>query len=234
MVLSGPPRRRAFAVGRTSALNGVRLILSLRGSGNHSVAEVPMHLEALDGERIFVIHDLLSSQECETLIVRSEALGYEAAAVGGELLPDLRTNGRAFLEDTFLATWLWERAAPFVPRQLNRAVACGLHERFRFYRYEVAEQFRVHMDGSVRRGESEESQLTFMVYLSDVAEGGETHFYRAGGVLEFAVEPRRGKALVFDHRCLHEGSAVRRGCKYVLRTDVMFQGGEAAEPGTGT
>jgi predicted 2-oxoglutarate/Fe(II)-dependent dioxygenase YbiX len=190
-----------------------------------------MHLESLDGERIFVIHDLLSAQECEALIARSEGIGYEDAAVGGELLPQLRNNGRAFLEDAVLAANLWERAAPFVPRHRNGSSACGLHERFRFYRYEVAEQFRLHMDGSVRRGEDEESQLTFMVYLSDVEEGGETNFYRAGGILTFAVKPRRGRALAFDHRCLHEGSAVRRGCKYVLRTDVMYQR-EQAEQGT--
>ena len=62
-----------------------------------------MHLEPLDGENVFVIHDLLSARECEELIARSEALGYEAAAVGGELLPQLRNNGRAFLEDPALA-----------------------------------------------------------------------------------------------------------------------------------
>jgi predicted 2-oxoglutarate/Fe(II)-dependent dioxygenase YbiX len=182
-----------------------------------------MHLESLDGQRVFVIHDLLSAPECEVLVARSEALGYEAAAFGGELLPQLRNNGRAFLEDAVLAAQLWERASPFVPFQLNERTACGLHERFRFYRYEVAEQFCLHMDGSVSRGEFERSKLTFMVYLNDVEEGGETNFYRTGGILEFAVQPRKGEALVFDHGCLHEGSAVRRGRKYVLPTDVMYR-----------
>ena len=71
-----------------------------------------MHLEPLDGENVFVIHDLLTARECEELIARSEALGYEAAAVGGELLPQLRNNGRAFLEDPALAAELWRRASP--------------------------------------------------------------------------------------------------------------------------
>jgi hypothetical protein len=79
------------------------------------------------------------------------------------------------------------------------------------------------MDGSVRRGEAEESRLTFMVYLSEVEEGGETNFYRTGRALQFAVRPSAGKALVFDHRRLHEGAAVRKGRKYVLRTDVMYR-----------
>jgi prolyl 4-hydroxylase len=189
-----------------------------------------MHLELLDGESVFLIHELLSPLECEGLIARSEALGYEAAAVGGELLPQLRNNGRAFLEDAGLAADLWGRAAMFVPPRLGGAAACGLHERFRFYRYEAAEQFGLHMDGSVRRGETEESRLTFMVYLSGVEEGGETNFYGTGGVLQFAVRPSPGKALVFDHVRLHEGAAVRRGRKYVLRTDVMYRRSQEAEP----
>src|SRR5438105_2296738 len=122
-----------------------------------------MFLETLDGENIFVIHDLLSAEECGHLIARSESLGYEAASVGGELLPQLRNNARAFLEDPTLAADLWRRAAPFVPAICDEWEACGLHERFRFYRYEMAEQFRPHYDGSVRRGDAEESKLTFMV-----------------------------------------------------------------------
>lgn len=181
-----------------------------------------MQLERLDGDRIFVIHDLLTPQECDALIARSEALGYEAAGVGGELIPSIRNNGRAFLADADLANMLWERARPLVPTQLRGGVACGLHERFRFYRYEVAEQFLLHMDGSVRRGKNEESLLTFIVYLSDVEEGGETNFYQVGGILEFSVKPGRGRALLFDHRCLHEGAPVQRGRKYVLRTDVLY------------
>jgi len=35
--------------------------------------------------------------------------------------------------------------------------------------------------------------------------------------------PERGKALVFYHRQVHEGTPVVRGRKYVLRTDVMYR-----------
>ena len=131
-----------------------------------------MELEALDGENVFVIHDLLSPEECAQLIVRSEAIGYEVAAVGGEVVPSFRNNARAFLEDAELAADLWQKALPFVPAQRDGLQASGLSERFRFYRYETAEEFKRHCDGSVRRGETEESKMTFMVYLSDVQEGG--------------------------------------------------------------
>jgi len=48
-------------------------------------------------------------------------------------------------------------------------------------------------------------------------EGGETNF--AGGI---SVKPETGMVLVFQHQLLHEGAAVTKGRKYVLRSDVMF------------
>ena len=182
-----------------------------------------MFLEPLAGEDIFVIHDFLSPQECDGFIACSESLGYEVAAVDGELLPQLRNNGRALLEDLPLAAELWKRAARFVPQQRDGWVACGLHERFRFYRYDATEQFGPHYDGSVCRSEAERSKLTFMIYLSDVSEGGATNFYQSGGFVQFEVLPERGKALVFDHLRLHEGAPVLNGRKYVLRSDIMYR-----------
>ena len=182
-----------------------------------------MFLETLDEQNIFVIHGLLSPQECEQLVARSEAIGYEAAAVGGELVPLLRNNDRAFLEDPELARYLWQRVAPFLPATRDGCESTGLHERFRFYRYETAEYFAPHHDGCVDRGDSERSKLTFMVYLSDVDEGGATVFHGTGGVVRYEVQPERGKALIFDHLQLHSGAPVLQGRKYVLRTDVMYR-----------
>ena len=66
------------------------------------------------------------------------------------------------------------------------------------------------------------SKLTFMVYLTNVAKGGETRFYDSDMKITHAVQPTVGKALVFEHAILHEGVAVEEGSKYVLRTDVMY------------
>ena len=62
---------------------------------------------------------------------------------------------------------------------------------------------------------------TLLAYLTDVEEGGETVFPRAG----FSVQPRRGNALYFescngrgqlDAQSLHAGRPVTRGQKWVV------------------
>ena len=133
---------------------------------------------------------------------------------------EVRNNDRVMLDDVELAERLWKKLQPFCPPYVMFHPVVGLNERVRFYRYEKGQRFRWHMDGSYRRQNGEHSRLTFMVYLNDGFEGGETLFQ------DTTVEPERGMALVFAHGYLHEGGEVFAGRKYVLRTDIMF----AAEP----
>ena len=37
------------------------------------------------------------------------------------------------------------------------------------------------------------------------------------------IKPVKGQILVFDHNILHSGEPVIEGCKYVLRTDVIYK-----------
>ena len=70
-------------------------------------------------------------------------------------------------------------------------------------------------------------------------EGGCTRFHvtRAapGGrhaVALVDVAPEAGLALVHDHNILHEGCPTRGGSvKYVIRTDIMFEGRSSARRG---
>jgi len=38
-----------------------------------------------------------------------------------------------------------------------------------------------------------------------------------------SIIPEPGLVLLFQHNMLHEGSALKTGLKYIMRTDVMFQ-----------
>jgi prolyl 4-hydroxylase len=108
------------------------------------------------------------------------------------------------------------RLRAHLPPFVQGRQAIGLNERFRFYRYDPGERFAGHIDAPFRRANGEQSLLTLMIYLNADFDGGETTFR------DLVVRPQTGTALVFRHDIFHEGTAVRRGRKYVLRTDVMF------------
>ncbi len=180
-----------------------------------------MKREFIDSFRIFVIHDFLSPTECERHVKRSEALGYETFTIDGEVFHGYRDNARLIVDDADLAVTLWQSAAEHLPSSVESQPPSGFNPRFRYYRYTGREAFAPHYDGSVRIGERT-SKLTFLVYLTNVAKGGETRFYDADMKIAHVVQPAAGKALVFEHAILHEGVAAEEGSKYVLRTDVMY------------
>jgi predicted 2-oxoglutarate/Fe(II)-dependent dioxygenase YbiX len=181
-----------------------------------------MNKEQLNGDRIFVIHDFLSPEECQGWIDWSEAKGYGEAPIttaGGPVMyKDIRNNDRLMVDDPARAAELFERARPLLVQDWFGWQLAGFNERLRFYRYDPGQMFAPHYDGCYSRDNGERSHFTFMVYLNEGFEGGETVFQRFLG-----VKPERGTALVFFHKQLHEGAAVRRGRKYVMRTDVMYR-----------
>jgi len=186
-------------------------------------------------ENLFTISDVLSLKECEDLIARGEGIGFEAATVavssGPRLMSNVRNNDRVTFDDPSLANLLWERIKDNVPGEIDGAVAAGLNERLRFYRYDPSQRFNAHRDGVVERSAREKTRLTFMVYLNDGYEGGQTIFYtetRVNNLREVAatVQGVTGMGLVFAHEWWHEGAKVLSGRKYVLRSDVIYRDAE--------
>lgn len=166
---------------------------------------------------------LLTDDECGALIERIEAAGPEPATVsmlrGPVLRPEIRNNDRAILEDPALAAELDARVRGYVPERLSDMRLVGVGERFRCYRYHPGQRFAPHYDGAFVRSPDEYSLLTFIVYLNEGFEGGETDFPTLGE----RVVPRTGTALFFQHRVLHEGCVVTQGRKYALRSDILYR-----------
>ena len=173
------------------------------------------------GAGVFTIEGFLSPEECAGFIARSEGMGYAEAAIRGDdgerVYKDARNNDRIIFDDRELANALFGRARPLLPPSIDDWQVSGFNERWRFYRYDQAQQFSWHQDGTVRLSPDEESMLTFMIYLNDGFEGGSTDFGWE------SVKPVQGTALVFPHRLRHQGATVRSGVKYVLRTDVLYR-----------
>ncbi len=169
---------------------------------------------------IFTIDNFWTKQECDSYIAISESKGYEPATVdtekGAIVVETVRNNNRVIFADFELAEKLWNQLQPLAPNQIGNCHAVGLNELFRFYKYEVGQQFKRHKDQSYIRNEFEASYYTFMIYLNDDYVGGETAF------ADLTIQPKQGTALVFLHDIEHQGSPVKEGVKYVLRTDIMY------------
>ncbi|KAH7021511.1 uncharacterized protein B0I36DRAFT_334551 [Microdochium trichocladiopsis] len=197
-----------------------------------------------------LMRDVLSTDECKSIIAACEKVGF---------LPDapLRDDGAEasilahnvyWMVDQAFHDVLWDRVKPFIPTELDGRKARGINRRFRVYRYVPGAEYRCHFDGAwppsgvdpktgkyvydASPPEAKQSSLfTFLVYLNDDFEGGETTFFtpslREGVMNAYPVQPVMGSIALFPHgeskgALLHEGTGVRKGAKYIIRTDVEY------------
>lgn len=176
--------------------------------------EKPLHL---------VVDGLLSPAECAELVARIEAarpaLAPITTARGAVVDTETRNNSRVMFDDPELAALLFERVRGHVPEECSGMRASSANERLRCYKYEPGQWFKPHYDGAFHRSNLERSLYTFMIYLNEGFEGGETAFLD----LKVDIQPKTGRALLFQHHLLHEGCEVRRGIKYAIRSDIMYR-----------
>ncbi|KAG0324481.1 hypothetical protein BGZ99_001775 [Dissophora globulifera] len=186
----------------------------------------------------FTVQDILSPQECQSLIERSEKIGYEVALVNtgnkgqGVHVPGYRDGQRVMVDDFDITAELFRRIQPYLPATFEGRPVVSMNERLRFLKYKPGDQFAPHMDGQFRRddGSGEVTKLTIQLYLNDECEGGATTFLdeatwwsgTSEGKPQLEVVPRTGQLLVFQHDLVHEGSIVTEGVKYVIRDDILY------------
>jgi hypothetical protein len=181
--------------------------------------------------------------EAAALIAATERHGYVPASLfvdarGREVFKKgVRDSDRCIVDSPQLAAELWRRLGGWVPRERDGREVVGFNERMRFLRYDAGQKFEPHYDAPFVRDAAERTYITLLLYLNDGYEGGATTFYsdalrapalqRAGPVEVLPIAPVVGMALLHDHDVLHAGTAVARGRKYVLRTDVLYRKPEA-------
>lgn len=183
------------------------------------------HLD-FGAELVWTLNDALPPSVCDAYITKMRARRAEAEVapiVGHDGRPEIdlatRNNTRLMWDDEVEANALLARVAHTVPARLSNRTLVGANPRLRLYRYEPGQKHGAHWDTVVELPGGVESLLTLVFYLNDDFEGGATDFPE----LKRVIVPRRGAALLFQHRILHEATAVLRGEKYVLRTDVLYR-----------
>ncbi|EGC28644.1 hypothetical protein DICPUDRAFT_159898 [Dictyostelium purpureum] len=184
----------------------------------------------------FVIKDVFSSEECDEWINITEEKGYEKALLnigGGEqiLAPEVRNNDRCIIDSEEMADKIYQRVKHLLPNEMNYHEKVSLNERLRFLRYYPGQEFKLHSDGQYCREsgpkKGECSFITIQLYLNKVEKGGETSFLTSKYLIEkekyIHVKPKKGSVLIFQHDLSHKGSAVEKGIKYCVRSDIMYK-----------
>jgi len=197
----------------------------------------------------FMLLNVLTDEECQKFIDVTESLGYTDAPITtgmttAQMMKDIRDNSRVMWQaNPEMLDVIFQRVKAHLPATLINGDITkmwhlkGLNERLRFYRYHKNEQFAPHFDGCFRWNTRDQTHYTFIIYLNDGFEGGETTFF-PGNINsmwttkfqrpEYKVNPKRGAALVFRHTGTnspyHEGSphTTDGKCKYALRSDVAY------------
>ncbi|KAL3842489.1 hypothetical protein ACJMK2_020495 [Sinanodonta woodiana] len=181
-----------------------------------------------EGQLAFVLHNVFTHEECSEYIEKTEEMGYTKAMLnvgyGREVLQtDVRNSSRCIWDSFDEADRIWNRIKEFIPEVWNNRRVLCLNERLRFLRYDPGEFFLPHMDGSYIRENGERSYITVQLYLNEGFQGGSTTFIGHSEKDRVEVVPKTGSVLVFQHDIYHEGSLLKEGRKYAVRTDVMYE-----------
>ncbi|TPX56507.1 hypothetical protein SpCBS45565_g08386 [Spizellomyces sp. 'palustris'] len=196
----------------------------------------------------FLLCDVLSRSQCQQILSAVESVGFTPdAPLAGSASEQasVLAHNMFWLADTALLDAIFARCQPHLPPKMGNAELRGVNARWRVYRYVPGAIYRPHIDGAwpgsgldPATGEyvydfykDRRSRLTFLIYLNEDFEGGATTFFLPSGQVgimdAFPVRPRTGCVLCFPHgdtkgSLLHEGSALTRGTKYIIRADVLY------------
>jgi hypothetical protein len=134
---------------------------------------------------------------------------------------------RSFINED-IAESIFDRLGSLIPSEVDSLRPRACSSNIRLYKYEEGNTFGPHIDESNRQGNLI-SKFTVLVYLTDVpsCDGGRTIFYKDHKCKRelAAISPEKGLLLVHCHgdRCLtHESELLKKGLKYVIRTDVLY------------
>jgi len=184
----------------------------------------------------FHLRNVLSLQECKTLLALTRQLGYHPDAPVS-LPREIRHNDNlVWIADIETLAILWARVAAAINQDVSlfdNDLALGLNGRFRFYRYSAGDFFKFHSDGAwtgslVVNGQLQPdafgdrlSRMTFLLLLNDDYEGGATRFRvnaddpmrpikHYSKITEVDVHTAAGDVLCFPHG-LHPLHCVHSG-----------------------
>jgi prolyl 4-hydroxylase len=147
-----------------------------------------------DGPPIHVVHDFLTDHEADFLIDVAESC-LSRSLVGGDIAIPGRTSDSCYFEQYHLPG-LMEKVTSLTGKPLEHC------EYPQVAKYVAGQHYGMHYDGfSSHGGPTGLKELTYggnrvatvLIYLNDVAEGGETYFH----YMDLKIRPTKGYRLGF-------------------------------------
>ena len=172
---------------------------------------------------VYEIEDFLSHEECDLLVRKMDPVLKPSSVTNPAAEKDVRTSFTAYLrlvDDEIAAMNMKIHEFMRVPLEFS--------EEPQGQRYLAGQEFKKHCDWFDKNSPYNQVHLnmgqrtyTFMIYLNDVEEGGETYFTR----INLSIKPQKGKALVWNNMVAdgsgnwfseHWGKPVIKGEKYII------------------
>jgi Rps23 Pro-64 3,4-dihydroxylase Tpa1-like proline 4-hydroxylase len=163
----------------------------------------------------------LSHSECDNVLARYKNCEFTSI---GTLQKDgsyqdnktIRNNSQIIFDDEWLMGTLRERLSSLVRLSY-------IHNEFRISRYGPGQFFKPHKDGS----RQQKTNTTMLISLNDDFVGGETRFWERSVKEEpQTYRPKKGSLIMFPqtpNAVWHEGCAVTKGVKFVVRGDMFVE-----------
>ena len=193
-------------------------------------AEIIAHPDGVFADKPWVIsfEKFLQDDEIERLLELAEADGYERSDDGGEYI-DGKFVTYYIKGRTSYNSWCGKcRFDPYGKQVLARiedltGIPQSNYEEMQMLRYQKTQHYHLHHDFDHYEVPRQPGPriATFFLYLSDVEEGGETHFPH----LNLTFTPKRGRAVLWpnvldfdpfsiDPRTEHQAMPVVKGIKF--------------------
>lgn len=165
---------------------------------------------------LWTVENIYTKKECDNLIKLIKKSNPKPATTNFSF----RNQDRVILDRPQFTTDLFSRLKSHLPAKIANLKLIGINERLRMYRYQKGQRFSPHTDHWYQPHTDRITLHSILVYLNDDFVGGETKFTEQ---IEKTVVPKTGMVAIFQHKIRHEGCEVRRGIKYAIRTDTIYE-----------
>lgn len=203
----------------------ILLVINIFNSNDYDKNKITRLIENINDSNydVIIIDDFLSANECDKLVNYSKTQDLiisETLGEYGNVTSDYRKSEQMWITDE--QNIIAKKISDFCESILN--LPKENMESAQLVKYDVSGYFKEHYDSEpdkTKNNNIKDRAHTFIVYLNDVEEGGETRFPK----INLNIKPKKGTAMYFKtlmpngvllEKSLHQGMPIICGEKYIV------------------